>query len=427
MNVASEHLPRVAADHVREALLDTRIVVINGARQVGKSTLAKVIAREHPGSRLAILDLPQNRVAATADPVGFLRHDGLLVIDEVQRVPELWLALKAAVDLDPRPGRFLLTGSARLLGLHALPDQLPGRSETIELWPLSQGEIARKSDGFIDAAFTHGPELLHQWKPTEGTPRPDYLARVERGGYPEAVARESPRRRRQFYVNYIADLMSRDVHQVADIQRSRELQRMLSLIAAQVGGLLNANRLANQLEISANTVRSYLAILEMIFILRLIPAYSASGTIRTVGAPKVTFVDSGLAAHLTSGMTHDARTGGLLENFVLSELGRQLAWSDTLAQLFHYRDREGYEVDAVLEDTAGNVIGIEVKSGETVRAEDFRGLTLLRKRLGPHFRAGFVLYTGSTANSFGDRLACLPIAALWADQPSSKTQVGDPQ
>ncbi|MGL5829282.1 MAG: DUF4143 domain-containing protein, partial [Angustibacter sp.] len=151
--------------------------------------------------------------------------------------------------------------------------------------------------------------------------------------------------------------MSRDVHQVADIQRSRELHRLLSLLAAQTGGLLNANRLANRLEISANTVRSYLAILEMIFILRLVPAYSAHGTTRTIGAPKITFVDSGLAAHLTSGVTSDARVGGLLENFVLAELGRQLSWSETLAQLFHYRDREGYEVDAVLESTSGAVIG----------------------------------------------------------------------
>ncbi len=324
--------------------------------------------------------------------------------------------MKAAVDADPRPGRFLLTGSARLLGLRALPDQLPGRSETIELWPLSQGEIAGTSDGFIDAAFTHGAELIPRWTPSEDTVRRDYFTRVERGGYPDAVARASPRRRRQFYVNYIADLMSRDVHQVADIQHSRELQRMISLMAAQVGGLLNANRIANHLEISANTVRSYLAILEMIFILRLVPAYSASGTTRTVGAPKVTFVDSGLAAHLTSGMANDARIGGLLENFVLSELGRQLSWSDNLAQLFHYQDREGYEVDAVLESTSGDVIGIEVKSGETVRAEDFRGLARLRRKLGPHFRAGFVLYTGSTANSFGDRLGCLPISTLWTHQ-----------
>ena len=196
------------------------------------------------------------------------------------------------------------------------------------------------------------------------------------------------------------------------------MRRLLALLAGQVGGLLNANRLASELGISAPTVRSYISILETIFIVRLVPAYSANVTSRTVGAMKVTFVDSGLAAHLTSGITTDATVGGLLESFVLSELARQLTWSETEARLYHYRARDGYEVDGVLEDNAGRVIGIEVKAAETVRPDDFRGLRLLQRRLGDRFSAGFVLYCGTQRLAFGERLACLPISTLWTTPPT---------
>ncbi len=412
MSPRTEHLPRKAFHQVLEALTDTRIVVLNGARQVGKSTLAEAVAKATEGSRIRYLDQSQTRLAAQDDPAQFLEHEGLLVIDEVQRVPDLWLALKHTVDLDPRPGRFLLTGSARLLGLRSLPDQLPGRAETIELWPLSQGEITGTADGFIDACFTQGP-LLPQAE-FEPLTRAEYLMRAELGGYPQALKRSLPRRRQRFFAQYIADIISRDVHQVADIRHSQEIRRLLGLLAGQTGGLMNASNLASQLGVSAHTIRRYLAILETVFILRLIPAYSSNAIQRSVGAPKVSFVDTGVAAHLSQGMSHDAQLGGLLENFVLAELGRQLTWCDTVAQLFHYRDRDGYEVDAILEDSAGRVVALEVKARSTVRADDFRGLKLLRKKLGDNFHAGYVLYTGTDRDSFGDRLSCLPISSLWA-------------
>ncbi len=333
-----------------------------------------------------------------------------MLIDEVQRVPDLWLAIKNLVDREPRPGRFLLTGSARLLSLRSLPDALPGRSETIELWPLSQGEIDGMPDGFIDTAFALGSDLQSG---SSELRRKDYLARVRRGGYPEAVRRDAPRRRERFFDGYVADLIARDIKQVADIERAGDMRRLLSILAGQTGGLLNINRLASELRISAPTARSYVEILETIYLVRRIPAWSANATTRAVGTPKIILVDSGLAHYLSAGPATEGPIGGLIESFVLSELARQLTWSRTPARLFHYRDRDQYEVDGVIEDNSGQVVGIEVKAAETVRADDFRSLRLLQRRLGERFRAGFVLYCGRESLSFGEGLACLPISTLW--------------
>ncbi len=395
---------------VADALADTRVVIINGARQTGKSTLAEHCIAGRPDVVKRYLDDPQTRSSATADPVAFLHAPGTMLIDEVQRVPDLWLAIKNTVDRDPRPGRFLLTGSARLLGLSQLPDALPGRSETIELFPLSQSEIDRRDGDFIDAIFAEGNALRGG---SAGLRRKDYVARSARGGYPEAVRRDVPRRRAQFFRSYLDDIMSRDIHQVADIQRGADMRRLVGLLAAQSAGLLNYSRLASALGLPLATVRDYVGLLEVVYLIRLIPAWSPNATSRAIATPKVTFNDSGLAASLLTGVTDDAAIGSIIETFVLGELARQLTWSTTFCRLYHYRDRDGYEVDAILEDDAGTVVGIEVKAAETVRSDDFRGLRRLQRRLGDRFRAGIVLYCGDQELPFGDGLACLPISALW--------------
>lgn len=414
MRGADEYLPRRAAGLVAEALEDTRVVIVNGARQTGKSTLAELCLRDDPDVVRRYLDDPRTRASADADPVAFLDSPGTMLIDEVQRVPELWLTIKHAVDRDPRPGRFLLTGSARLLGLSQLPDALPGRSETIELFPLSQGEIAGEPDGFVDAAFAHGTRLRAKASELR---RRDYLALASRGGYPEAVRRTAPRRRAQFFRSYLDDIMSRDVHQVADIQRGADMRRLVGTLAAQSGGLLNYRRLSSDLGLPASTIRDYVGILELIYLVRLVPAWSANATARAVATPKLVFNDAGLAGYLVSGVANDATTGGLVETFVVGELARQITWSRTMPRLHHYRDRDGYEVDAVVEDNAGQVVAIEVKAAETVRTDDFRSLRVLQRRLGDRFRAGFVLYCGDQQLPFGENLACLPISALWTTPP----------
>lgn len=415
MSSDRELVPRRASSALDLALGDTRVVVLNGARQTGKSTLAELAGTQRAGTRVRYLDDAATRSAAEDDPAGFVRHDGLLVIDEVQRVPDLLLAVKHAVDTDPRPGRFLLTGSARLFALNDIPDLLPGRSETIELWPLSQGEIDGTTEGFVDAVFTHGPDL----QVTDSTlHREDYIERALRGGYPEAVRRSDRGRRTRFFESYLSDLINRDVSQLSEIERPRDMRRLLDLVGATMASLAVPNRFANQLRLPARTVDRYFDLLELVYVVQRIPAWSTNLTTRAVATPKLLVVDSGLAGHLVSmtgkRVSHPtAPVGPLVENFVLGEIARQLSWTEEPVRLYHYRDRDQNEVDAILEHPAGGVVAIEVKAAETVRGGDFRGIERLRRKLGNQFIAGIVLYAGTQALSFGDRLRAWPISTLW--------------
>ncbi|MDR7274285.1 ATP-binding protein [Catenuloplanes atrovinosus] len=407
----SDLIPRRAQALVDAALEDTRVVLVNGARQSGKSTLVTVVAGARASQRRD-LDLPQDREAALADPVGFVEFEGLMVIDEIQRAPDLMLAIKAAVDADPRPGSFLLSGSSRLLALRGLPDALPGRMETVELWPFSQGEIDGTPDRFVDAIFALGPALRHD----SAIGRADYAARIVRGGMPEAVARADARRRGRFLDSYVQALIDRDVRQLADIERVPQLRRLIGLLAARSATIVRG--LENDLELSRPTIARYLQLLDEIFLIKQIPGWSRNLGTRATQAPKMVFVDSGIAAQQLAMDAHallrpGAPFGPLLEGFVLSELARQLTWSDQLAELSHYRDRDRVEVDAVLENRRGQVVGIEVKAASTVRSDDFRGLRRLEDRLGDDFVAGVVLYTGTTTLPFGERLRAMPVSALW--------------
>jgi uncharacterized protein len=410
-------VPRKAQRLIAEALADTRVVTLNGARQAGKSTLARLTTQSRPNALVRLLDDPATLRAARDDPAGFVEHDGLLVIDEVQLAPELFRSIKVAVDTDPRPGRFLLTGSAQILALRQLPDALPGRMEIVELWPFSQGEIDRSPDAFVDAAFAHGPVL----SATSALRKRDYLERAARGGYPEAV-RRSPRRRAAFFDSYLTNLIERDVKELAVIERRSDLRRLLALLAGRSGGLLVPATLAAESGIPRTTLNRYLELLTAVFLIKQIPAWSASQTQRAVGTPKLAFTDTGIACHLlgqdaTRLGEPDGAAGPIIETFVLMELARQLTWSSERARLHHYRTKDKVEVDAVLETPDGRVLAIEVKAGATVRTEDLAGLRHLAQRLGPRLVAGYVLYTGQQTLPFGDRLRALPIDALWHTPP----------
>jgi len=410
-------ISRKARARVEEALQDTRVVTINGARQAGKSTLACLAASAVSQAEVRSLDDPVMLRAVREDPMTFVNHDGLMVIDEVQVAPELFRAIKVTVDTDPRPGRFLLTGSARILALRDLPDALPGRMEIIELWPFSQGEIDGEPDRFIDAVFRHGPELRH----TSKLRRSDYLDRALRGGFPEAVARAS-RRRTAFFESYLSTLIERDISELSMIERRGELRRMLALLAGRAGGLLVPQAMATQSGIPRTTLRRYLELLLMVFLVKEIPAWSGGPTGRSVAMPKLAFVDSGIACHLIGqDVTRLGQPGGMagpmLENFVLMELARQLTWSEQRAYLYHYRTRDQIEVDAVLESADGRIVAIEVKAGTNVRTEDLAGLRHLARRLGDRFIAGYILYAGQQTLPFGDRLRAMPIDAVWRLAP----------
>jgi uncharacterized protein len=360
------------------------------------------------------LDTAATRQAAIADPAGFVDSGELMVIDEIRRVPELLLAIKEQVDRDPRPGRYLLTGSARVLALRGLPDTLPGRIETIELWPFSQGEIDGASDGFVDAIFGQGEALALESEIS----RQEYADRVVRGGFPEALARTSPRRRERFFDSYLADLVARDVSQLSEIERTAEMRALIRLLAARSGQLLVVNAVGSEARLPSSTVHRYLGLLEEVFLIKRIPAWSRNVSARAIGTPKLAFVDSGIAANLLGADTRSLlRPGGqfgpLLEGFVLMELARQLTWSRQRAELFHYRTKDKVEVDAVLENRQGKVVGIEVKASSTVGPGDFRGLRHLADRIGDDFVTGIVLYTGTQTLSFGPRMRAMPVGTLW--------------
>lgn len=406
-------LPRRASRTVAAALDDTRVVLVTGARQCGKSTLVQVVARDRT-AEWRNLDSAAARLAAEADPTGFVDFDQLMVIDEIQRVPDLLLAIKEQVDADGRPGRYLLTGSARVLGLRAVPDTLPGRVDTVELWPFSQGEIDGTADGFVDAVFAEGVAMTH----TSGLTRTAYTERIVRGGFPEAVARTNHVRRERFFDSYVADLVARDVSQLTEIERPAEMRALLRLLAARSGQLLVGNALASDLRVSARTVHRYLGLLEDVYLIKRVPAWSRNVSTRAIGTPKIAFVDSGVAANLLDAGANSLLLpagpfGPLLEGFVLMELARQLTWSTQRVELSHYRTKDGTEVDAVMEDRQGRVVGVEVKASSTVRAADFRGLRHLADRLGSDFLAGILLYTGQQTLPFGPRMRAVPVSALW--------------
>ena len=326
-------LARHSETALTEALADTRVVLVTGARQCGKSTLLGLVAKGRD-AEWRNLDAAATRQAAAADPDGFVDSAGLMVIDEIQRVPDLLLAIKEQVDADPRPGRYLLSGSARVLALRGLPDTLPGRIETIELWPFSQGEIDGTADRFVDAIFDEGGGLGHGSAMT----RQEYAERVVRGGFPEALARTNPRRRERFFDSYLADLVAREVSQLSEIERTAEMRALIRLLAARSGQLLVATAVGSDAGLTASTVYRYLSLLEEVFLVKRIPAWSRNVSTRAVGTPKLAFTDSGIAANLLGAdvrslLRPGGRFGPLLEGFVLMELARQLTWSRQRAEL----------------------------------------------------------------------------------------------
>ncbi len=417
LNGVVEQVERFAEPRILEALQDTRVVVIQGARQVGKTTLLHEIVAKS-GGRALTLDDEVARATAQADPVAFVTQNAgaLLAIDEVQRVPELVLALKLVVDRDPRPGRFLLTGSANLLRLPATEDSLAGRAESIELLGFSQGEVVGRQEDFIDRLLSGDRFLGH----TSALNRNDYLERAVAGSYPEALARTG-RRRSQWLDNYLSRTVERDAPDVSPLQRLGELPLILRVLAARNSDELNVADIARDTGIPARTLAPHVELLETLYLIQRIPAWSTNLTKRVVSRPKAALLDTGLAARLlgvsASGASPTMRpevAGHLLEGFVAGELRRQLGWADEIVRISHYRDHAGDEVDFILEADDGRIAGIEVKATSSVGRNDARWLAKLRDRLGSRFAAGVVLHTGTTSGPLGEKLAAVPLDALWS-------------
>lgn len=408
----SELYPRFIENRVHIALNDTRVVLICGPRQSGKTTLVRQIAGE--SMPFFTLDDPIVFKSATIDPVGFVRDLDRAVIDEVHRVPDLILALKMTVDTDPSPGRFLLTGSANLFQLPKIADSLAGRMSTIHLFPLAQAELQKNESSFLERIFAG--EMPKFAPPVVGS---DLTRIVLAGGYPEALVRTTSKRRQDWQLDYVEAVVKHDVRDVARVDQLNSMPGLLRVLAEYSGQLVNYYSIGGKLNMNQVTTQRYVGILENLFIVRTLRPWFSNRLKRLIKSPKVHFLDSGLLASLR-GISSEHLIGNrvllgpMLESFVFSELLKLASWSRDRYEFSHFRDKEKNEVDIVIEDRRGRVVGIQVKASATVSSKDFSGMRHLATACGSKFILGLVLYDHDKILPFGDRMFAAPVSLLWA-------------
>ena len=411
MNAPSPLYPRLIAARVAEALADTPIVLIAGPRQAGKTTLVRQMADQ--GLRYLTLDDELTQLAAKEDPVGMIRSLDRAVIDEIQRAPQLLLAIKKAVDEDRRPGRFLLTGSANVMTLPTVADSLAGRMETLTLLPLSQNELHGTTVNWLDSAFAG-----HLPKVSDLLVGEALVELVLRGGYPEVVSRATPRRRTAWARQYIDAIIQRDVRDVAGIGRLAQLPRFLRALAQISGQMCNYTQLGGQLGLDHKTAARYVGVFEQMYLLKRVEVWARNRLNRVVKTPKMQFIDSGLLSTLldltpTVVQQDRSRFGNVLETFVYGELLKHATTADGDFQLLYYRDHDQVEVDVVVENASGQLVGVEIKAAASVKESDLRGLKRLASIAGDQFKLGVILYDGAETLPLGDRLWAAPISTLW--------------
>ncbi|RMB09032.1 ATP-binding protein [Eilatimonas milleporae] len=394
-----------------EALSDTPVVLIVGPHRVGKTTLVRKMQEE--GRDYITLDDQTVLEAAQSDPAGFIRGLDRAIIDEIQRAPDLLLAIKKTVDDDYRPGRFLLTGSANVLTLPKIADSLAGRMETLQMLPLARAEIEGCQPSFLERLY----ERKLQAQP-DAIVGDDLVDVVLFGGFPETIARPSERRRQDWARSYLTSILTRDLRDIADVEKLTELPKFVRLLAEHSGQLVNCSQLGAGINVSHKTGQRYVGLLEQVFLIATLHPWFTNALKRIVKTPKLHFIDSGLLASVR-GLTAErieadrGTFGALLESFVFSEVLKLMAASDLKMTPYHFRDRDAREVDVVLERDDGKIAAIKVKASATVKSGDFRGLRALAKACGDRFACGAVLYDGQDVVPFGDGLVAAPISTLW--------------
>lgn len=419
-------IERAITPRLLAALADTPAVMLVGPRQAGKSTLVQGLAAgPHPARYLSLDDL-RTLEAAHRDPVGFVESaEAPLVIDEIQRAPELLLPIKAAIDRDRRPGRFILTGSAQVMLLPKVSESLAGRIEVHTLWPFSQAEIEGVGSGVVELLLGDSPPAVA----APAAPREDLIERIVRGGFPEAVERAFGRRE-EWLDAYLTAIVQRDLRDLANIERLAEVPAVLASLASRIRAPLNKTDVSSSVGIPRTSLDRYLTLLEHVFLVRRLSAWHSSRIKQITKAPKLLVSDSALLTHLLRAdpqrlAEDEALLGVVLEGFVGMELAKQLSASTLRASLLHMRTARGAEVDFVLEGADGRVAGVEVKASATVRGQDFRHLATLRDRLGgERFVRGVVLYPGSERLPFGERLEAWPLATLWSPLVATAPESG---
>ncbi len=402
-----------------DAIGDTPVILVIGGRQTGKSTLVQSLRSENYQPQYYTFDDLTVLNAAATNPQAFLESlKTPVILDEVQRTPEIFLPLKSAVDKNRQAGRFLLTGSANVLFLPKAADSLAGRMEVLTLRPLSQGEIEGGSENFIDWACADRLTLAESQAGGEEEDRERLFQRMITGGYPEAVGRKSAARREAWFGSYVTTLLQRDVRDLANIEGLTDLPRLLSILAARAGGLLNYAEISRTGSFPQTTLKRYAALFDALFITETLPAFSGSRTKRLVKTPKLYFTDTGLLCYLQNISWEKIKldptlAGQVMENFVVGEIRKQTGWNNTRIEMFHFRTSTDREVDIVLETPNGEVVGIEVKSGAHVGSEAFKGLKALKEHSGKKFKRGIVIYTGNKAVAFDEDMYAVPVQQLW--------------
>lgn len=402
---------RLTGDQVAAALKDTPVVMVVGPRQCGKTTLV----RDLVGGNRDYVTLDDDTVlhGAREDPVAFVRNVERITIDEVQRAPDLLRAIKHSVDRDRRPGRFLLTGSADVLTLPTISESLAGRLAVVTLLPLSRAETTGRAPSFLHRAFAGA--LVNASETLTGG---DLVEAVLTGGYPEMLRRKTPARRQAWARDYVNALVRRDVREIADVERLDQMSRLLRVLAHHSGQLTNFTEIGGRNNLDDKTTKRYLTILEQLFLVRRIEPWFRNRLKRLVKTPRLHFLDSGLLAAIQGATVariaqERGTLGSLLETFVFSEVLKQSAWLDEPCSISHYRDKDQDEVDIVVENERGALVGVEVKAAATVKASDFKGLRKLADASGDALKLGIVLYDGDQRVRFGDRLVAAPVSCLW--------------
>ncbi|MCY4153370.1 MAG: ATP-binding protein [Aestuariivita sp.] len=405
--------PRFAKQRVDEALSDTRVVFISGPRQSGKTTLAKEFTAD--SFPFLSLDVATVRRSAIDDPVGFVRGLDCAVIDEIQRAPDLLLEIKNAVDHDNRPGRFLLTGSANIMTIPKVTESLAGRIEIINLFPLSQAEIFGSHPHFIDRAFAGGKPVCDQAITGESL-----ITIVLSGGYPEALKRKKWARKQDWYHNYLESIIARDIRDIAQIEQIAMMHQLMTVLGEHSGRLVNYSSIGSALNLNHVTTRKYVHILESLFLIEAVPPWFSRRLKRTTKSPKLHFLDTGLLSALQNLSTDRVKSnktvfGPILESFALCELRKLTSLSEQRCSFFHFRDKEKKEVDIILENRQGDIVGIEVKASATVNSNDFSGLRKLAEAAGKKFIQGLVLYDHDQVVPFAKNMFAAPISSLWSN------------
>ena len=405
---------RFAKSRIEEALADTRVVLISGPRQSGKTTLATDIAAEE--IPFFTLDDVTVLAAANDDPVGFLRGMDRGVIDEIQRAPDLLLAIKTEVDRDKSPGRFLLTGSANLMTVPRVADSLAGRMEVIKLLPLSRSEIMGSKSKFLDNAFSGSQPTIETIILGD-----DLIETVLEGGYPEAITRKRWARKQDWYHSYVDAIVQRDVRDVAQIEQLAIMPKLLNILAEYSGQLVNYSGIGSAVNLNHVTTQKYLRVFESLFIVHTLQPWFTNKLKRLTKSPKLHFLDAGLLAALRDISPETVRKnkmpfGAILETFVFNELQKIATWSEQRCSFSHFRDKDKNEVDIVIENRRGEVVGIEVKSSATVSSDDFSGMRKLAEACGDRFIQGIVLYDHDQVVPFADNMFAAPLSSLWSSK-----------